>query len=256
MRTARSQSMFSEKERKNIIRAIEASLAPLSSVEDFRWFIRERIKPLIQHGMMIAGVGRLTVDMLSIRHIVAVDYPKEFLDQLKREVPLSERPVTSHWLIHRRPILLDPVLDVAMLSEAGKREIEQFNLGHLAIHGHLDISGRMGSYFSFAQVRPPLTERYALLLEVLAPHIHTALMKVIPSLGGIASLKFSQKEMQVLRCMVEGRTNREIAAILNKSELTVRNQLHKLFDKLGAANRAEAIREADELGLLAAPKKE
>jgi transcriptional regulator EpsA len=247
-------SLFSERDQKNLIRAIEASLGPLNSIEDFRRFIREQIRPLINHGMLVAGVGRLTFDVLRIQHVIGVDCPAGFLEQIKRKVPLSERPVTSQWLANRKPILIDPVLNAAMLSEAGKREIEQFNLGNLAIHGHLDISGRMASYFSFARVSPPLTEHLALLLEVLAPHIHTALMKVIPLSSDAAASSLSQKELEILRWMVDGKTNREIATILSKSELTVRNQLHKLFGKLGAANRAEAIGRADELGLLAHPK--
>lgn len=244
---------FSESDRKNLIRAIEASLGSFSSVEDFRIFVRQKIRPLINHGMLVAGVGRVTVDMLSVRHIVGVDCPDGFLEQIEREVPLSKRPVTSHWLANRKPILLDPVRDAAMLSEAGKREIDRFKLGNLAIHGHLDISGRMASYFSFAKVPPPLTPRYSRMLEVLAPHIHTALIKVVPS-SDERALSLSHKEMEVLRWMINGKTNREIATILNKSELTVRNQLHKLFEKLGAANRAEAVTRADELGLLAVRK--
>jgi transcriptional regulator EpsA len=248
--------LFSEREQKDLVSLIEASLGPLKSTEDFRCFIREHVRPLIPHGMMIAAVGRVTFDALRIEHVVGVDYPQDFLDQIKREANLSEHPVVRRWLVCRKPVLVDPAIDAAMLTEKGKREIEQFRLGNLAIHGHLDISGRMGSYFSFAQVPPPLTERHALMLEVLAPHIHTALMKVIPLLNDVTTSSPSQKEMEVLRWMVNGKTNREIAVILNKSELTVRNQLHRLFDKLGVANRAEAIGRADELGLLAVPKEQ
>jgi transcriptional regulator EpsA len=248
-------TQFSKKDRKNLIDAIEASLGPLVSIEDFRNFVRHRIRPLIPHGMMVAGIGRLTFETLHIRHIVGVDCPEEFLNQIQREVPLSERPVTAHWLSNRKPILLDPIVHASMLSEAGKLEIQRFRLGKLAIHGHLDISGRMASYFSFARVRPPLTQRYARLLEVLGPHIHTALMKVIPSSSTSTVSKFSRKEIEVLQGVVDGKTNREIARILNKSELTIRNQLHSLFNKLGAGNRAEAVSRADELGLLAIRKK-
>ncbi len=246
--------MFSEEERRCLVDEIEASLSPLESVEDFRRFTRVYIRPLIPHGMMVAVVGRRTFEMLCIEHIVGVDCPEGFLEQIKRAVRLSEWPVTLHWLLNRKPILIDPVLHARMLSEAGKREIEQFKLGNLAIHGHLDISGRMASYFSFARVPPPLNEHYAQILEVLAPHIHVALMKVIPSSSDVAEMGLSQKEIEVLRWVVDGKTNREIAVILGKSELTIRNQLHTLFGKLGVANRAEAIGRADELGLLAYPK--
>lgn len=247
------QRLFSKVEQGRLVNAIEASLRPLESTDDFRKFIRKFIKPLIPHGMMIAVIGRVTFDMLRMEHVIGVDYPQEFIDQLKRETSLSEHRAVLHWLKTRKPLLIDSVVAERMLTEKAKREIEHFKLGNLAIHGHLDITGRMASYYSFAQVPPPLTERHTLMLEVLVPHIHFALMKVIPAASGVAALGLSKKEMEILRWVVSGKTNREIATILNKSELTVRNQLHKLFVRLGASNRAQAIRRADELGLPALP---
>lgn len=240
---------FSAREREQLFTAIEASLGSLASEDEFRNYLRERIRPLLPHGMMIAALGRLTVDAVRIDHVIGIDYPQEFIDQVEREISLEKRPVVAHWLANRKPILLDPALHGSMLSEMERREIDDFELGNLAIHGHIDISGRMASYFSFARVPSPLEERYAQILEVLAPHIHAAVMKVIPRSSGLVML--SKKELEALRWVVDGRTNRAIAAILGKSDLTVRNQLHQLFRKLGATNRAEAIRRADELGLLA-----
>ncbi|MBI2681833.1 MAG: response regulator transcription factor [Acidobacteriales bacterium] len=49
----------------------------------------------------------------------------------------------------------------------------------------------------------------------------------------------SPKEAQIVRLIVEGRTNKDIAGELNTSEQVVKNHLGKIFDKLGVFNRLE-----------------
>jgi DNA-binding NarL/FixJ family response regulator len=48
-------------------------------------------------------------------------------------------------------------------------------------------------------------------------------------------------ETAILGLVAEGLDNRSIAARLNKSEKTVRNQLSVIFDKLGVRSRSQAI---------------
>ncbi len=47
----------------------------------------------------------------------------------------------------------------------------------------------------------------------------------------------SAREMQVLRGIVQGRSNKEIASELNIAEVTVKLHVSHLFEKLGIANR-------------------
>ena len=55
-----------------------------------------------------------------------------------------------------------------------------------------------------------------------------------------AFAELTNQEMQVLRLVSEGRTNREIAEALYLGEGTVRNYVSNILGKLGVANRAEA----------------
>jgi LuxR family maltose regulon positive regulatory protein len=57
------------------------------------------------------------------------------------------------------------------------------------------------------------------------------------------------RQEEVLRLMVEGRSNREIADDLYLSEGTIKAHIHQIFGKLMVRNRAEAIRVARELDL-------
>ncbi len=67
-------------------------------------------------------------------------------------------------------------------------------------------------------------------------------------LAGDAGL--TERELDVLRAMATGATNREIAAELHLSHSTVKTHVERVLDKLEAANRIQAVREAVRAGLV------
>jgi len=52
--------------------------------------------------------------------------------------------------------------------------------------------------------------------------------------------KLSIRELEILKLLTEGKSNREITMELNIKEQTVKNSLSKLFLKLGVTNRTQA----------------
>lgn len=62
--------------------------------------------------------------------------------------------------------------------------------------------------------------------------------------------KLTDREMEVLQLLSEGWSNQEIGRFSKLSLGTVKFHLAHIFEKLGAANRAEAVRRAAESGLL------
>jgi len=61
----------------------------------------------------------------------------------------------------------------------------------------------------------------------------------------------SRREIEVVRCVAEGLSNREIAQRLGLTEHTVKNYLFRIFDKLGVSKRVEVVLYAYSLGSLA-----
>jgi len=60
----------------------------------------------------------------------------------------------------------------------------------------------------------------------------------------------SPKELEVLRLMAGGYSNREIAEAINKSEGTIKNQVSSILDKLAVRDRTQAVLRAINLGML------
>ena len=66
----------------------------------------------------------------------------------------------------------------------------------------------------------------------------------------VASLGISARELRVLQELAAGRSNKEIAQVLEVSPNTVKTHVARLFEKLGAKRRTDAINQARELGIV------
>jgi two-component system NarL family response regulator len=62
--------------------------------------------------------------------------------------------------------------------------------------------------------------------------------------------ELTSREMDVLRLLVTGLTNREIAHVLGNSENTIRNHTISIFAKLYVSDRAEAVSAALQRGIV------
>jgi two-component system, NarL family, response regulator LiaR len=71
-----------------------------------------------------------------------------------------------------------------------------------------------------------------------------------PSSAQQQSLGITARELEILTLIARGFSNREIATQLFVSENTVKTHCARVFDKLGAARRTQAVQRGKELGLL------
>jgi DNA-binding CsgD family transcriptional regulator len=63
-------------------------------------------------------------------------------------------------------------------------------------------------------------------------------------------LGITRREMEILELMARGLSNREIGEKLHVSENTVKTHSSRVFDKLGAHRRTQAVQLGKEFGLL------
>jgi len=87
-------------------------------------------------------------------------------------------------------------------------------------------------------IKPAITERILRGLEQARPDF--------PSLSSPDPL--TERETEVLRLMVAGYSNREIADAFEMSEGTVKNHVSNILSKLGVRDRTRAVLKALELG--------
>jgi two-component system, NarL family, response regulator LiaR len=87
--------------------------------------------------------------------------------------------------------------------------------------------------------------------EVFVPaEAAAALEPFAPNTAQQQSLGITARELEILTLIARGFSNREIATQLFVSENTVKTHCARVFDKLGAARRTQAVQRGKELGLL------
>ena len=92
--------------------------------------------------------------------------------------------------------------------------------------------------------------------SVLEPSVATKVVAEFKRLStlrgaeGVAtSTLLSARELDVLRHVARGRTNKEIASALHVTEGTIKNHLTNIFTRLGVLDRTQAALKARDLGL-------
>jgi DNA-binding NarL/FixJ family response regulator len=68
--------------------------------------------------------------------------------------------------------------------------------------------------------------------------------------GALESLVLTERELDILRLMAAGLSNRQIATRLTLSYHTVKNHVQNIFRRLGVARRIEAVEYARRQGWL------
>ncbi|NPA90082.1 MAG: response regulator transcription factor [Chloroflexi bacterium] len=84
---------------------------------------------------------------------------------------------------------------------------------------------------------------------VLPPSLTTRLLDQLTYPGSLPT-DLTERELQILRYIARGLSNKEIASTLNLSENTVKTHVRKILAKLNARSRAEAAALAVRAGLL------
>ena len=97
---------------------------------------------------------------------------------------------------------------------------------------------------------PEILERIAAGETVLAPAAAAHLVTGARATTAEAAPRVTDRELQVLRGVARGHTNRQVARELGIGEATVKTHLVHVFTTLGVTNRTAAVGRARELGLL------
>jgi DNA-binding NarL/FixJ family response regulator len=139
-----------------------------------------------------------------------------------------------------------PETRVVMLLDASERNqvIEAFRTGARGVFCRSDSLKSLAKCITCVHQGQVWANSRELrfLLEALGEALP---LRVVDARGTVL---LSRREQEVVRCVAEGLSNREIAQRLGLTEHTVKNYLFRIFDKLGVSKRVEVVLYAYSLG--------
>ena len=124
------------------------------------------------------------------------------------------------------------------------------------VHGIIDERGSHDCMYVAFSTKEKFRAAESSTMALVLPYIDTALRQIthLPHQSnqnastvvaedrlGLREFNLSQREVEILRWVSHGKTNPEIALILNISSFTVKNHMQRVFQKLNVTNRAQAV---------------
>ena len=151
---------------------------------------------------------------------------------------LDEEPLRGFELL-RELRAANPDLLAVMLLDSSKKEtvLQAFRAGARGIfsrHDSVEILSKCIRSVYEGQIWAN-SEQLSFAVEALAS---SPVVRAVDS-NGLSLL--SKRELDVVRSLAEGLTNREIAQRLGLSQHTIKNYLFRVYDKLGVSSRLELL---------------
>ena len=242
---------LTERETEYLLRIIDASTRVFLRHQFFLWAQGE-IQSILPHGLLICMFDEGADQPLTIERFSRTNISESILSELCRPDGGVVFRVLSVWIAgDNRPVLICPTNPNFQYRQFAN-DLKRDDLERLIAHGMFDPNGQTKSLFAFTQIPIALTERHAYFLDLLMPHIHMALVRMLfhershqyGRLPGKPRKLLTERETEILRHVQMGRSNDQIADLLDISPLTVKNHVQKILQKLGVHNRAHAVAKA------------
>lgn len=227
---------------------IDASIRVSRHFQFFLW-AQGILQSFIPHETLVCTWGDLPVR--AVRHEVFTRVVTDADFDAAVNDPNSGfiMPLIDQWLRRdRQPLALQD-------KDIRHPAVARLSSGHGLCHGAAEARGEQGSFFTFLGLPSPPGRREHYILDLLMPHLHMALHRMCDgesreTLSRNADNMLSEREIQVLAWVRDGKTNHEIGQILEISPLTVKNHIQRILRKLNVSNRAQAVARGVSSGIL------
>lgn len=265
--------MFTNR-RSDDVRSVVHAIRRATTLDELMIILSTKFRRLLPHRM--AAFGLLQTDILRVKNVINIDFPRGYIDQVIDERLILISPVAKSWSRSQSPQFFN---SDDIRGQASRRYIdafERFDVQNIASHGVKDLASNVASYFAFGRLHAPDRDRVLKLLALVVPHLHLTFSEMLPrnairvrdlpanvtdlpnTAGGAPRRprfpSLTAREREILKWLYYGKSNSEIAAILNVSTFTVKNHVQNILLKLSANNRSHAVWRAIEIGLVDMPE--
>lgn len=251
---------MNEEQRIVFMEVIAESLRISQRSHLFNW-LQSGFQYLLGHEVMICGIKISENDAYEYEFFTSSRY---FNDIQFNDVVNSESGIVSQalklWKKTASPLFVNNLLKPAEYNNYtvinfDEAALKQSELLNLIAYGFGDYHSKISTFVVFGRLSKQPNANHALILELLMPHIHCALIRVASNRGNTVSTgklpqKITGRESEILQWVHMGKTNWEISSILDISPLTVKNHVQNILRKLDVQNRGQAAIKASKLGLV------
>lgn len=224
---------------------IIGSSLKITTPEQFCAWAQGDLQYIFPHEMLVCGLGLVEKSDAKIHQLITCNFPDKYIQNLNKTGKLNSIPVLLKWVKTKRPVLIETSAKVE--SSPWLEIAQRYGIENLAAHGQNDFNSTSTSYFCFSNIPGKLTPRHAVLLNMLIPHLHVALVRALKGIKipsrktRVGEIKLTGRQSEILRWLGEGKTNWEIAQVLKISEHTVKNHVQRILIKLKVNTRAQAV---------------
>jgi len=213
------------------------------------------VQKVMQQEVMVCGVGGVSPKGSYAHKVLHHNYPPEYFNELATAEGRVDSPLMQRWRSSQEPVLFQSGRDDALFPDEWVRVFKKYQLRNTIAHGVLDVQRTLASYFIFSSIPGEIGQREIFIMKMITPHLHLALVRALTTVQEFSRLTasneaLSDRQKQILRWINEGKTNWEIAQILDMTEKNVKYHIEQIFAKLQVRNRTQAVTKAMLLGLL------
>jgi len=245
------------------LEVVDASLRIKKKAQLFSW-LQGHFQFLLPHEVLLCGFAVGVGRNFSLETFSSTRY----VTDAQVAIAMHERTgvvmkAIQAWRQTSQPVLIDPYLKDGNFGRFTVPKIDQVNLQeselrNIAAYGLSSADGSISSFFSFSRISGELNASHAYMLELLVPYLHSVLMRVSDGVfnfgdamgEGVNAGIITPREKEILQWVHTGKSNWEIATILEISPLTVKNHMQNILRKLDVQNRSHAAAKAYRLGLI------
>jgi transcriptional regulator EpsA len=239
---------------------VEASLSVTRREQLFIWLQRS-CQYLLPHEILLCGIQEGKGRQYQFEMFTCTRYMGDAQLQAATAPDGIVTAAVSAWRQSQRPVLLAEGMNPGDYGQyvvpvpPDPQAIQRSEMRNMAAHGIGLREDGVSTFFCFGRLSGELDAKKSYILELLAPYLHTMFTRIsgprfLAKSDAYSDNPVTPRELEILEWAHKGKTNWEIAGILDISPLTVKNHMQNILRKLDVQNRSHAALKATQLGLV------